>query len=197
MTRQQEEQLQYEIICEKLGVKKDKPILGPALTPAIILTNPKNSRNIAMAIRIAANWSAKTILFTGDRVINELHERAKKSGKVRFLREERMRAYSHIRLFHVNYPLNCFTRDITPVAVEKQDNSEWLFEFKHPENAVYVFGPEDGSIDSSLLRLCHRRVLIPTIECQNLAVAVNDVLSDRVRKLGAITRDDVKLLGEV
>jgi tRNA(Leu) C34 or U34 (ribose-2'-O)-methylase TrmL len=93
-----------------------------------------------------------------------------------------MKDYKDILMIHDEYPLNRFPKNITPVAVEVRDNSESLFDFQHPENAVYVFGPEDSSIPQSFLRLCHRFVKIPTEHCLNLAVAVNIILYDRKMK---------------
>lgn len=79
-------------------------------------------------------------------------------------------------------PLDVFDKIATPVAVEFRDNSEDLVNFIHPENAVYVFGPEDGSIDQGTLRNCHRFVKIPTKHCTNLSAAVYLVLYDRLLK---------------
>ncbi len=69
-----------------------------------------------------------------------------------------------------------------PVAVELRKNAEMLPHFVHPEKALYVFGPEDGSIDQVLLRHCHRFVVIPTAHCVNLAAAVYIILYDRMVK---------------
>jgi hypothetical protein len=44
--------------------------------------------------------------------------------------------------------------------------------FRHPEKAVYIFGPEDGGLDRAWLTRCHRFVRIPTRHCLNLACAV-------------------------
>ena len=49
-----------------------------------------------------------------------------------------------------------------------------------PENAVYVFGPEDGKVPQVIRGLCHRFVHIPAHFCLNLSAAVNVVLSHRL-----------------
>lgn len=54
--------------------------------------------------------------------------------------------------------------------------------FEHPENPVYIFGPEDGSIPGPVRGLCHRRLFIPTRHCVNLSSAVYLVLYDRLMK---------------
>jgi tRNA(Leu) C34 or U34 (ribose-2'-O)-methylase TrmL len=76
----------------------------------------------------------------------------------------------------------------TPVAVEVRDEAEPLDTFLHPDDAVYVFGPEDGSLRRGILTSCHRFLRIPTAVRTplNLAAAVNIVLYDRhVKRLHA------------
>lgn len=80
-------------------------------------------------------------------------------------------------------PLDPFiAQGFTPVAVEVRENSEPLPLFWHPPKAVYVFGPEDGSLQRGLLGACQRFVVIPSDECLNLASAVNVTLYDRRAK---------------
>ena len=61
-------------------------------------------------------------------------------------------------------------------------NAESLIDFEHPERALYVFGPEDGSLDRAVLARCHRFLVIPTRHCTNLSAAVYTVLYDRHAK---------------
>src|SRR5262249_60960076 len=69
----------------------------------------------------------------------------------------------------------------TPVAVEVRDEAEPLDTFVHPEHAVYVFGPEDGTLGRATLSVCHRFLRIPTAVRTplNLSAAVTIVLYDR------------------
>ena len=57
-------------------------------------------------------------------------------------------------------------------------------DFIHPEQAYYIFGPEDGSLKSEILDRCDHVVYIPTIGCMNLAATVHVVLYDRMSKSG-------------
>jgi tRNA(Leu) C34 or U34 (ribose-2'-O)-methylase TrmL len=66
-------------------------------------------------------------------------------------------------------------------------------DFQHPDNAVYVFGPEDGSIPQVLRRHCHRFVKIPAKHCTNLAAAVYIVLYDRAYKHYLATGEKMEL----
>jgi tRNA(Leu) C34 or U34 (ribose-2'-O)-methylase TrmL len=160
-----------------IQVKKDGELFTKEDSPSIILYNPKYAHNLGAAVRGCSCFGAKAVIFTGNRIILQ-----NGNGKYRLPREERMKDYKDILMIHDEYPLNRFPKEVTPVAVEVRDNSESLFDFHHPENAVYVFGPEDSSIPQSFLRLCHRFVKIPTEHCLNLAVAVNIILYDRKMK---------------
>jgi tRNA(Leu) C34 or U34 (ribose-2'-O)-methylase TrmL len=90
-----------------------------------------------------------------------------------------MKGYRDVQLIHHDHVFDRFAADEVPVAVEVRASSEPLQTFEHPEKALYVFGPEDGSIPKVLLGHCHRFVVIPTRHCLNLATAVATVLWDR------------------
>jgi tRNA(Leu) C34 or U34 (ribose-2'-O)-methylase TrmL len=170
------------------NVSKDKKIFDETMAPSIILYNPKYAHNLGAAVRAASCFGAKAVLFTGDRVV---FEPSKGKGKYRLPREERMKGYKDVEILKDEYPLNRFS-NITPVAVEMRDNSEPLPIFQHPENAVYMFGPEDGSIPQVMLRHCHRFIVIPSKHCVNLSAAVYLVLYDRIMKKGIITIEDME-----
>jgi tRNA(Leu) C34 or U34 (ribose-2'-O)-methylase TrmL len=142
-------------------------------TPSIILCNPKYSTNVGAAVRAASCFGAKQVWWTGNRFNLEANDRLP--------REERMKGYKDIELRQFDRPFEHFPKAI-PVAIELLENSECLSDFIHPENAVYVFGPEDGSIPQVVRRHCHRFVKIPTLHCVNLAAAVYLVLYDRLLK---------------
>jgi len=146
------------------------------LTPSILLVNPKYARNVGVAVRAASCYGAKQVWFTGERVALD------PAMKKRIPREERMKGYRDVEIIQYEKPFERFPRGVVPVAIEVRENSELLFDFEHPENALYVFGPEDGSINSTMLRHCHRFVVIPSKHCLNLAVAIGTVLYDRAYK---------------
>jgi len=151
--------------------KNSKP---EGIVPAVILCNPKYSANVGAVQRAASCFGFKQVWWTGNRV--RLDE-----GQ-RLPREERLKGYKDVELRQFDYPFEHFGKGITPVAIELVDNSECLMDFEHPEDAVYVFGPEDGSIPPVMRRHCHRFVKIPTRHCTNLAAAVYIVMYDRAYK---------------
>lgn len=99
-----------------------------------------------------------------------------------------MKGYRDVEMLSNDRPLDMFPPGTVPVAVEVRKNSERLQEFEHPKNAVYVFGPEDGSIPAQILNQCHRFVIIPTRNhfCLNLATATATIMWDRAVKLGEV-----------
>ncbi len=89
--------------------------------------------------------------------------------------------YKEVEIRQADYFFEAFDGAV-PVAVELRRNAESLIEFDHPERALYVFGPEDGSLDRAVLAQCHRFLVIPTKHCTNLSAAVYTVLYDRHAK---------------
>ncbi len=148
-------------------------------TPSIVLIDPKYPHNVGMVIRLAACYGIDQVWVSGDRFLETLGSRLP--------REERMKGYQSVQLLQSERPIDEMIEangHVVPVAVEVRENSESLEQFEHPEHAVYVFGPEDGSVPKGMLKACHRFVVIPTRHCLNLATAVATVLWDRQVKLG-------------
>jgi len=152
------------------------------VAPAIVLLNPKYARNVGVAVRNANNFGIKQVWFTGDRVEHDL------AGRTRLPREERMKGWKNVEIYQYDRPLEQFPPDTLFVSVELNSGSVSLFEFEHPENAVYIFGPEDGAVTKPIRRLCKHFIVIPSYDCFNLAVATGMVLYDRrckeAKKLG-------------
>lgn len=147
---------------------------------AVILINPKSPYNVGAAIRACSIFDVKTLRWTGKRIG---FAEAARMSKQRWPREERMKDYANVDWREASEHVITSLRG-TPVAIECLDNSEPLHTFEHPEDAVYVFGAEDGTLGRSILTVCHRFVRIPTIHRPplNLAAAVNIVLYDRHAK---------------
>ena len=161
-------------IAKRMIIGKNAPLLGEA--PSIALVNPKFARNVGAVIRVAACFGMKQVWFSGDRMNID------PTGKERIPREERIKGYANVQLIQNDMFFNQFPKDVVPVAIELKDGAEQLHTFEHPEKALYVFGPEDGSLKRDELIRCHRRVVIPTRHCLNLATAVSIVMYDRLAK---------------
>jgi tRNA(Leu) C34 or U34 (ribose-2'-O)-methylase TrmL len=159
-----------------MGIRTGPVQRGDGTTPAVLLVDPKYPHNVGAAVRAASCYGIPQVWFTGNRV-QLIGER-----RQRLPREERMRGYQDVQLRHADQPFDAYDTAAVPVAVELRRNAEPLITFQHPDRAVYVFGPEDGSLDRAILGLCHRFVVIPTRHCTNLAAAVYTVLYDRHAK---------------
>jgi tRNA(Leu) C34 or U34 (ribose-2'-O)-methylase TrmL len=150
---------------------KDAPQHGR--TPAIALINPKKADNVAKVVRLASCYGVGQVWWTGNRVELDV------TAKNRLPREERMKGYRDVSMIQHDELFDQFPRGTIPVAIEVRENAENLLTFEHPDNPLYVFGPEDGSIPKWALSRCHRFVVIPTRHCLNLATAVATILWDR------------------
>lgn len=159
---------------------------------AVMLVDPKHPHNVASALRATAIFGGSALYWSGSRVPPP---DAWPEG-ARLPREERMKLYRTVLFKHLAQPGHLLIppagveRDVVPVAVELRDAAESLIDFEHPENALYCFGPEDGSLPRSVLAGCHRFVRIPAHADMhsvplNLAAAVNLVLYDRMAKEAA------------
>jgi tRNA(Leu) C34 or U34 (ribose-2'-O)-methylase TrmL len=153
--------------------KKPKDVA--AVAPSIVLLDPRYPHNVGAAVRACSCFGVGQVWLTGSRVADQV------LSAQRLPREERMKGFADVQLVLDDRPFEHF-KGVVPVAVELLDNSENLLTFEHPENAVYVFGPEDGSIPPVVRKLCHRRVFIPTRHCTNLGAAVYLMLYDRMMK---------------
>ena len=161
--------------------------------PSVVLINPKFAHNVGAALRACSCFGIEQLVYTGDRIEGDL------ALKKRLPREERMKGYRDVELAACDYPFERLPEDAVPVAVELREGSIPLTFFEHPEKAVYIFGPEDGSLRNVQVRECHHFVVIPSAHCLNLAAAVNVVLYDRRAKrqlAGLETTDQRQILRE-
>lgn len=143
---------------------------------AVLLIEPKYPHNVGAVLRACACYGIPELRYTGSRMDRALE------GWGRLPREERMKGYRAVNWGRSDRAFEEFP-DLVPVAVEVREGCEMLPQFEHPERALYIFGPEDGSVPSVVLQHCHRFVAIPTRHCLNLAAAVSTVLYDRQAKL--------------
>lgn len=146
--------------------------------PAVALVNPKFPHNVGAALRACSCFNVEQLWWTSNRVTLDHKE------GYRLPREERMKGYKDVEM-HIEkdgYIFDMFDSNVTPVAIELRPGSEMLPYFEHPENPLYVFGPEDGSLSKVQLMHCHKFVVIPTAHCVNLSAAVYLILYDRLLK---------------
>ena len=74
------------------------------------------------------------------------------------------------------------------IGIEITEDAEDLQNFVHPLQAMYILGPEKGSLSSETLSRADHIVKIPTSFSLNVAIAGAIVMYDRIKTLGIKTR---------
>jgi len=149
------------------------------LKVTIGLTNPKSPSNVGAVMRAAGCYQVDTIYYTGKR-----YDRA-----VKFNTDTKDVAQT-ISLIKVETLLDDIPEKAQVVCVELVEGATPLPEYHHPDNAMYIFGPEDGTISQDVIDKADAVVYVPTIGCMNLAATVNVVLYDRLAKSDLSMADD-------
>ena len=137
----------------------------------VAVWHPKTGVNIGTLWRSAAILDAAFIATIGKRYPPQSSDTIK--------------APRHTPLLHFPTPEDFWEHipyDCEPVAVEIHPRAKPLPQFRHPERAVYILGPEDGSLPELIVNRARRIVQIPGAYCYNLAVAGSIVLYDRMAK---------------
>ena len=131
-------------------------------------------------LRAAGCYQANSVRYTGERY-----------ARAQAFSTDTKNAHLHIAVTQVATiidPIN--DKHLTKVAVELVEGATPLPLFKHPEQALYIFGPEDSSIEQDVIDQCDHVVYIPTVGCMNLAATVNVLLYDRLAKTSVMPIDD-------
>jgi len=136
------------------------------------LCSPRDPANVAVALRACGNFGAAFLAYSGRRY--QRHA------------ADTMKAYRSVPLHLAGDEpediLRMLPFDCVPVAVEVDSRAVPLEHYVHPERALYLLGPEDGSIPESVIKGCRDLVRIPSLTCLNLGIATGVVLYDRVAK---------------
>lgn len=136
---------------------------------AIGLHRPKDPLNIGEALRAAGCYGAAMLAASGTR-----YHRSKTDTQA---------AHRHMPLLQCDDLKLMLPFDCVPVAVDLIPGAQDLTDYKHPQRAFYVFGPEDGTLGDEVLSWCKDVIYVPTRYCMNLAATVNVVLYDRAAKM--------------
>jgi tRNA(Leu) C34 or U34 (ribose-2'-O)-methylase TrmL len=153
-------------------MKKSQVMIG--------LTNPKSPSNVGAVMRAAGCYQVDNVFYTGQRYAKA----AKFSTDTKSVSE-------HIPLAGTGCLLDVFIENGTGVTINPEmkiicvdliEGAIPLPAFEHPENAYYIFGPEDGTISQNIVDKADAVVYVPTVGCMNLAASVNVLLYDRLAK---------------
>ena len=134
----------------------------------IAADSPKDMHNFGGLLRAAHCYNASMLVLGNDRYKHSPSNTTK--------------AYKHIPFLRVKDVFDVLPFDCVPIAIDLIEGAIPLPEYKHPERAFYIFGPEDGTLGERITSRCKDIVYIPTQFCMNLAATVNVVLYDRLTK---------------
>ncbi|CAH8205389.1 23S rRNA methyltransferase [Vibrio aestuarianus] len=135
------------------------------------LCNPKSPTNVGGVMRAAGCYQACAVRYSGER-----YDRAVK------FQTDTKNVKNRLPLTAMEDLTLDLPSDMKIVCVELAEGATPLPEFIHPDKAIYVFGPEDGSIPQAIVNKASDVVYVPTIGCMNLAASVNVLLYDRLAK---------------
>jgi tRNA(Leu) C34 or U34 (ribose-2'-O)-methylase TrmL len=141
----------------------------------VALHMPKTTINIGSALRAAHVYGARLVVTSGKRYSP--------------VSSDTMKAYRHLPFLQADDVFDVIPYDCVPVAVDLIDGANPLPDYRHPERAFYIFGPEDGTLGKNITDRCRDVVVVPTRHCMNLAATVNVVLYDRLSKTYAKSRE--------
>ena len=130
-------------------------------------------------MRAAGCYQVNSVFYTGKRYANA----AKFNTDTKSITQS-------IPLTGVDSILDNIPAETKVVCVELAEGAIPLPQFEHPEQVIYVFGPEDGTIGQDVINRADAVVYIPTVGCMNLAATVNVLLYDRLAKSSSIIADD-------
>ena len=142
---------------------------------SIGLVNPKSPENVSSVMRSAGNFSVDSVFYSGSRYPRAIRLNPDIPNMSRAVSQG-------IPLSGVDSLIDVFSSDTKIICVELVENAIPLPEFQHPDNAFYIFGPEDSSITQDIIDSADAVVYVPTTGCMNLAATVNVLLYDRLAK---------------
>lgn len=143
------------------------------------LSNPKSATNVGAVMRAAGCYAVDNVIYTGTR-----YDRAVK------MNTDTKKVTSVIPLNAQQHLLDNKADDVQVICVDLVEGAIPLPNFTHPEKALYLFGPEDGTLDQKLINQADAVVYVPTIGCMNLAATVNVLLYDRLSKSSQFVTDN-------
>jgi tRNA(Leu) C34 or U34 (ribose-2'-O)-methylase TrmL len=148
----------------------------------IALTNPKTPTNVGAVIRAAGCYQADQIIYNGNRYAKaaEYHKHTLQTDT--FNMRDKIPLLQVESFISLKDSLESIPSSAKIICVDLVEGATPLPHFVHPEQAVYIFGPEDSSVKQDVIDIADDVVYVPTVGCMNLAATVNVLLYDRLAK---------------
>jgi tRNA(Leu) C34 or U34 (ribose-2'-O)-methylase TrmL len=134
----------------------------------VALDRPKNVFNVGGVLRAVQCFGGGLVVISGRRF--------------RPASTDTMKAWRHTPVIEVDDVFDAIPYACVPVCIELVPGAVDLGDYHHPERAIYIFGPEDGSVKREVRERCRDVVMVPSAFCLNLVAVVNVVLYDRMVK---------------
>lgn len=174
-----------KLLLSTMALGKRLQVEGSHVT--IGLTNPKSPSNVGAVMRAAGCYSVDQVLYTEQRYANAVKFNGSKRNASKH-KTDTKNARDKIPLQGVDDFENIdYLRAFLPtntkiICVDLVEGAMPLPHFEHPDQAFYIFGPEDGTISQAVINHADSVVYVPTVGCMNLAASVNVLLYDRLAK---------------
>jgi len=174
-----------KISSSNIALGKDLLVKNSHVT--IGLTNPKTPSNVGGVMRAAGCYSVDQVIYTGHRYTHAAKfissknntDTQKLSEKIPLIAIE---DFLQLKQPSVEHQLANLPESTKIICVDLVEGATPLPHFQHPEQALYIFGPEDGTIGQEVIDQADDVVYVPTVGCMNLAASVNVLLYDRLAK---------------
>jgi len=149
---------------------------------SIGLTNPKSPSNVGAVMRAAGCYSVDQVLYTGHRYAHAAKYVDKKNNTDTKNARDKIPLLALESFENITKQLKTLPQGTKVVCVDLVEGATPLPHFEHPDQAFYIFGPEDGTIAQKIINSADSVVYMPTVGCMNLAASVNVLLYDRLAK---------------
>ena len=146
------------------------------------LTNPKSPSNVGAVMRAAGCYSVDQVLYTGKRYANAVKFNSSKHNTDTKNARDKIPLNGLDDFENLEHLRSCLPTNTKIVCVDLVEGAIPLPHFEHPDQALYIFGPEDGTISQTVVNNADSVVYVPTVGCMNLAASVNVLLYDRLAK---------------
>ena len=164
-----------------------KRLLAKNSHVTIGLTNPKSPSNVGAVMRAAGCYRVDQVVYTGRRYAHAAKFSGSKhntdtqqaSDKIPLIGVE---DFLQLKQSSIKQQLEKLPESTKIICVDLVEGATPLPHFQHPEQALYIFGPEDGTISQAMIDQADDVVYVPTVGCMNLAASVNVLLYDRLAK---------------
>ena len=146
------------------------------------LTNPKSPSNVGAVMRAAGCYCVEQVLYTGKRYANAVKFNGLKHNTDTKNARDKIPLKAADNFENIESLRTFLPKSTKIICVDLVEGATPLPHFQHPEQALYIFGPEDGTISQEVINNADYVVYVPTVGCMNLAASVNVLLYDRLAK---------------